>query len=392
MKSSNSPSGRGSPFVKNLKSTLLLALALIAFTASLRAEFLYVSSYDNGLLSFSINPNTGALIKLPGSPLVKPANISEITLDRTGKLLYATTNSAIYGYRIAGNGQLIPLPGSPYKVTGGGLAVDPYNRFLYATANDSVCVYRIEPNGSLRAVAGSPFSSPGARSLAVDPFGRFIYVRGTLISFADGYYSAKGVVSVFNVVGANGTLRPVAGSPFATGHEYTVQVTAEKTGRFIYVACDLEASILTYRVSPNGGLTQVLPTVFSGGPWCENLAYNPVNNHLYITNDRLAEFSLNPVTGIPENPTPPPFRPGLYNMENTAVGVCVSPNGQFVYIGNSNQEVDPTSMSLRGWKVGPTGRLLTEVPGSPYYPLGFTLDEALVGPSLGWPSTMVVAP
>ena len=196
--------------MKNLKFTLLSALILIVFTASLRAEFLYVS-YGKGLLSFSINRETGALSKLPGTPTVFPEGIGAITLDHTGKLLYASIGSSIHGYRIEGNGQLIPLPGSPYRVSGGGLAVDPFNRFLYATDfgaypnySGSVAVYRIQPNGSLAPVPGSPFvAGIGTAQLAVDPFGRFVYIVN---------YVGRNT-SVFKVL-ENGTLRPVPGSPF----------------------------------------------------------------------------------------------------------------------------------------------------------------------------------
>jgi hypothetical protein len=68
MKLFNSPIGsRGVASMKNLKFSALLAFVLIALAASLRAEFLYVS-YGKGLLSFSINRDTGALTKLPGTP------------------------------------------------------------------------------------------------------------------------------------------------------------------------------------------------------------------------------------------------------------------------------------------------------------------------------------
>jgi 6-phosphogluconolactonase (cycloisomerase 2 family) len=392
--------------MKNLKFALFSALALIAFTASLRAEFLYVSSRINGLLSFSIDPQTGALTPLPGSPLLTPANIGPITLDRTGKLLYAATGSAIYGYRIPSNGQLIPLPGSPYKATvAGGLqygaatiVVDPFNRFLFAPTNsNSIAVFRINANGSLTAVFGSPFPSPGAGSLAVDPFGRFLYVLGGLAP--DGHPTA--IVSVYNVV-AGGQLLPVSATPTYTGHEYGQSIKAESTGRFIYVADDLESSINVYQVSPNGSLTLVPGSGATvGGPWCEALGYNPVGGYLYFTLDEagLIDYHINPVTGLPEPLTG--YSVGGYSpfFENRPVGVCVSPSGKFVYVGNANVDVDPSPMSLRGFKVGPTG-LLTAVPGSPYYPLGDGAGgeigmhpiDPIIEKTLGWPSSMVVAP
>jgi 6-phosphogluconolactonase len=228
--------------MKNLKYGALLALVSIAFTASVRAEFLYVS-YGGGLLSFSINGTSGALTKLPATPTLFTGGIGPITLDHTGKFLYASTGSSIHGYRIAWNGQLIPLPGSPYNVTGGLLAVDPFNRFLYATGS-KIAVYRIEPNGSLRAVPGSPFATGG--QIATDPFGRFIYV-----------IDLRRSVSVYNVL-ANGALTPVPGSPFTalvTNYVATypaddlIKVVADPTGRFVYTASEYSFNLMSFRVS-----------------------------------------------------------------------------------------------------------------------------------------------
>lgn len=346
-------------------------------------------------MSFSINRETGALTKLPGTPTVFAEGTSPLTLDRTGKLLYLSTGgsefiygaySAIHGYRIAGNGHLIPLPGSPYQVTGGNLAVDPFNRFLYALNSPgypntgTVAVYRIKPNGSLSSVPGSPFpTGVDSSSIAVDPFGRFIYVSN---------FDSK-TVSVYSVPG-NGTLLPVPGSPFYTG-KYSLSLVAESTGRFLYVASNLEVSISAYQVAANGVLTQALgsPTLI-GTPWCQTLGYNPVGGYLYllIGISEFSTFHINPVTGLPD-----PLQGisvGNY-FDNNPVGICVSPNGKFVYEGNANGVVEPGPMTLRGFKVGPTG-ILTLVSGSPYYPLGNTLDPAKVEATEGWPSSMVVAP
>jgi 6-phosphogluconolactonase len=385
--------------MKKLKFTLLSALVLIALTASLRAEFLYVS-YGKGLLSFSINRDTGALTKLPSTPTLFPEGTGPMALDRTGRFLYVSTGGTVFpnaasfgpystirGYRIASNGQLIALPGSPYNVAGGFLAVDPFNRFLYAVSSSAdgissgtVAVYRMESNGSLRAVPGSPFSTGGdPSSIAVDPFGRFVYVSN---------FNSK-TLSVYSVLG-NGALRPVPGPPFSTG-KYSLSISVESTGRFIYVASDLDITITSYKVAANGVLTQLPGPILVGGPWCEQLGYNPVGGYLYLLSDNagLNTYHINPVTGLPE---PLAFYVlGGTTTQNNPVGIAVTPTGKFVYEGNSNSIVDPNPMSLRGFKVGPTGAL-TLVPGSPYYPLGTATIDPALEKTLGWPSSMVVAP
>src|SRR5260370_7854543 len=175
--------------MKNLKVTLLLAIVLIALTASLRAEFLYVS-YGKGLLSFSINRETGAVAKLSGTTELCATGDGPLALARWGRLLYVSIGGSVFqgtiykqvvGYHIEGNGQLQPLPGSPYQVPGGYLAVDPFNRFLYAAISSyspstfsAIAVYRIDRNVSLNPVPGSPFAfGPDPSHIPVDPFLRF---------------------------------------------------------------------------------------------------------------------------------------------------------------------------------------------------------------------------
>jgi len=93
--------------MKNLQFSFLLAIALIVLTGSLRAEFLYVS-YGKGLLSSSINPNNGALTKLPGTSTLFAGGTGRLTLDRTAHLLYLSTGGTVfsdgysYGYTSIG--------------------------------------------------------------------------------------------------------------------------------------------------------------------------------------------------------------------------------------------------------------------------------------------------
>jgi 6-phosphogluconolactonase len=73
--------------------------------------------------------------------------------------------------------------------------------------DSTVSAYRIAPNGALNVVQGSPFSAGGGPySVAVDFLGRFAYVA-----------SLNGTVSAYQVDQTSGALTPVAGSPFPAG-------------------------------------------------------------------------------------------------------------------------------------------------------------------------------
>ena len=79
-------------------------------------------------------------------------------------------------------GALTAVPGSPFSAGSGAIAVtvDPSSRFAYVANwfGDSVSAYTINPaNGSLTPITGSPFSA-GLQpfALTVDTAGNFLYV------------------------------------------------------------------------------------------------------------------------------------------------------------------------------------------------------------------------
>lgn len=120
-----------------LKPWSVVTIGLAMLAPSLRAEFVYVTSY--------------------GSP-------------------------DISAYSIGANGALTPVPGSPFQVEGAfpvSMSVDPVDRFIYVANeggtenpsgtvnfNGSVSAYRVAENGALTSVAGSPFAA-GSFSISV---------------------------------------------------------------------------------------------------------------------------------------------------------------------------------------------------------------------------------
>jgi hypothetical protein len=80
---------------------------------------------------------------------------------------------------------------------------------------NNVSAYSIGADGALTQLSGSPFATgTAAISVAVDPTGKFAYVanRGAPPAFLTARVSAYSI-------GANGSLTPLSGSPFAAGNE-----------------------------------------------------------------------------------------------------------------------------------------------------------------------------
>jgi hypothetical protein len=133
------------------------------------------------------------------------------------------------------SGALTQVPGSPFA-TGEGpasVAFSPSGGLL-ATANydDSVSVFSVGSSGALTPVPGSPFAGGGAAlmgqvSVAFSPGG------GLLATTTPG---GNGPVTVFSVDQATGALTPVSGSPFATGQGPTESAAFSPGGGLLATA------------------------------------------------------------------------------------------------------------------------------------------------------------
>jgi DNA-binding beta-propeller fold protein YncE len=133
-----------------------------------------------------------------------------------------TVHNLVDVSRITSNGALRPVPGSPFEFLtrdlGGVLGVlSPDDRFLFVSNTNTgfepgviqggITVLKVASNGRLTMVPGSPFANPGGH----DPRGMATNRAGTLLYAAN----FNNTVSGFRVA-RNGTLTPVPGSPFAT--------------------------------------------------------------------------------------------------------------------------------------------------------------------------------
>jgi hypothetical protein len=134
-----------------------------------------------GLGVFTVGSD-GSLAPIAGSPFTDPTGGFDVTnplfFHPNGKYVYALgyppqtgVPGRIYGYSIASNGQLVPLPGSPYQLPGAqfiapelSMAMDPDGNFITVSnpVNNQTYanwVYLIEPDGTLKPGPNSPSST-----------------------------------------------------------------------------------------------------------------------------------------------------------------------------------------------------------------------------------------
>jgi 6-phosphogluconolactonase (cycloisomerase 2 family) len=206
-----------------------------AVQAGSQSKFLYVSNNTDsagGISAYAIDLNTGALTPIAGSPFPTGAPGSfpgpSVMVANTNFLYVALAGSANPNNKVVGfaidptTGVLTALPGSPY-VTGSDplyVAVAPVTlgsqAFLY-TANvqdGTISAFTADDNsGVLTPVTGSPYvSGTSIGGITVAPY---TTGNGTLFLYAADPQAKA--VRAYTIDGATGALSPIAGSPFQAG-------------------------------------------------------------------------------------------------------------------------------------------------------------------------------
>ena len=161
------------------------------------------------LSACSTNASQGPTSALPGYAAALPDVAAEFAYEANE----GSTN--VSGYKIASDGALTPVKGSPFAAGSNpsGVAIDPTGKVAIASnaGSNNTSAFTIDAtNGALTQVKGSPFGAGFAPSgVAVDSTGKFAYVANVGVSSSSN-------VSAYTI-GSSGTLTPVKGSPFAAG-------------------------------------------------------------------------------------------------------------------------------------------------------------------------------
>jgi 6-phosphogluconolactonase (cycloisomerase 2 family) len=324
-------------------ASLPLAAGFLLWAAPLRAEFAYLLNGQSGIetiTTYTIGSN-GALSQV-GSPLKPTSPYYPLfeTMDPNGRFVFFLdlstngTSNDVLVYSIGSNGALTQVPGSPFAlgVVGQSLSVDPTGKFLYAispAAQSTIVAYSIGVNGTLTAAKGSPFTIPGlyTRQTTIDPTGKFLYAAGM------GGSSGGGIAAYS--IGSNGALTIVPGSPFAasTGVQGAFDVTIDPTGHDLFTLDVTNSRILAYTIGSNGALTPVAGSPFATQPQPASLALDPTGQFLYVgnlssNNNTVSVYSnsagtLTPISGSPFSiPVP----------SDEIWSVTLDPTGRFAYV------------------------------------------------------------
>jgi len=353
---------------------------LIPVGSNFEAKFLYAvnaqedSNVDGLTISgFSVDPATGKLTPVPGSPFTTSASgccgTLFIDVDPNSRFLYVPNRDAasVSVFGIDSTGKLTQIAGSPFP-TGGSdvfaVILHPNGNFLYAAdrSNDTVTVFSIGSDGHLTSL-GSVDTSGSARQMFIDPQGRFLYVSDE---------SEGGVIDGFTI-GANGGLTPINGSPFGNLN-CPRSGTVDFAGKFLLVADRCNDTVSVYSIDQNSGaLTEATGqgSPFTAGDSTFGVVEVVAGGTTYMAVNNLdasvSVFTFDTSTGKLVEINGSPFDLGL----SWAHYIAVDPSGKFGYIadfGNGN---------IQGLTVGANGDP-TAISGSPFSGGGLTEPSQIV--------------
>ena len=122
----------------------------------------------------------------------------------------------------------------------------------------------------------------------------------------------SGTVSAFTD-SRDGTLSPVAGSPFADGQMAPCWVEITHDGRFLFTVNTASGTISRFSIAPGGTLTLLgsTPVGQAGGVGAVDARLSPDGRFLYVDESRIGKVGAFAVSGgnlteLPSSPTPLP--------------------------------------------------------------------------------------
>jgi 6-phosphogluconolactonase (cycloisomerase 2 family) len=315
------------------------------------AEVASNAALVGGLFSYAVDPASGFLSSADSASTGSQGSFAVTTASR-GKIVYtvdAQSGGNIYGFALDGAaGTLTSVVGSPFAagmtpdgfgITPVAVTADESNRLLFVASNSYVtsgndkiplgAVEVLAPggNGTLNPVAGSPFDDDkAANAIAADPTGRFLYVA----NFVDG---TSDTVSGFSIAADSGGLSPIPGSPFSTLRPTAIAI--HPNGKFAFVANGQGIDrVLTFKIDATTG---ALCCAIAAPPLPQNLlglALDGEGKFLYALSGSPTNGAPGAVTAfrIDENRGVLSQIAASYTIPAGASAAAVDPSGKFLYV------------------------------------------------------------
>lgn len=338
------------------------------------SRFLYVLNlFTHDITAFAIDQSTGLLSEVPGSPFVLPGlSPSSIVIEPGGKFLYAAEQTGdisspdrlenIAAMSInPSTGVLTSIPGSPFPAVGGfpnTLALHPSGKFLYLSNHETedISAFRLDPaTGALAPIDADPntdgiqnFPVAGqVGAIAFDRSGKFLY-------------GATSGIAEFTVDQTTGFLTEIDTDPNAAGIEEfpnpgtgTTSLAVDPSNKVLYAVNEGSNDIITYTIDPATGALAAIDRIAARFPaslafsiGTSPAVYSPAAAYVVDSgSSQLSSYSIDAASGALSALGSPVDTGAAPNS------VAVASTGKFAYVANS------ASNDISAYTVDSTGAL-----------------------------------
>jgi len=342
--------------------------------AAPRRYLAYVGTYtektkSKGIYAFRFEDTSGKLSPL--GVVAETANPSFLALHPSGKYLYTVNETAKFGNEESGGvsafsidrktGKLTPL--NQVSSRGAGpchISLDKTGHYVLVANYDAgtIAVFPVQDGGQLGKYTGFAKHSgqsvnkerqegPHAHWIATSPDNQFLLAADLGID--------RILVSKFHLPdGAFTPNKPSSGVKLKAGAGPR-HAAFSPSGKFFYVASELNATVTTYSYNAKEGtlhelqVVSTLPRDFSGANEVAEIAVHPSGKFLYVSNrgrDSLAVFSIDPKKGT--------LKPvaDIATQGKTPRNFAIDPAGKFLLAANEESNtivvfnIDPATGSL----------------------------------------------
>jgi 6-phosphogluconolactonase (cycloisomerase 2 family) len=243
-----------------------------------------VNAGSGTVSSFAVSGATLSLLDTVSTGGSLPTSVTQI-----GELVYvlnAGGNGSVTGFRLLGNGHLLPIPNSTHYLSGSDskptdVVLTPNRQFLIVTENatNKIVVFRVFPNGTL--------SNPVVNdSAGAGPFAAVFAPNGAVIV---GNASSN-TISSYQLDG-NGSLHIISNA-LPTNGQATCWDVIGRYGRSVYTSNAGSSTLSGFNIERNGSLTPIGDAVVGQNPaGSANIDIAAIEDGHYL-------YTLNAATGV----------------------------------------------------------------------------------------------
>jgi 6-phosphogluconolactonase len=336
-----------------------------SITVDPSGKFAYVLNGGGGIggyvSMYTIDSTTGSLASIGPSISTNGFGLypGTITVDPSGKFVYATNEGDPWGYEDGANGSIAmyAIDATTGALTSTGavngncpglcdpssMAVDPSGKFVYVVTGGAgnpyvLAIYTLDATTGALTSMGTVAAEGFPSSVTVDPAGNFVYVAS-----ANATPGTAGSVSMYALNAPTGALTSIGA--IAAGTD-PLAVAVEPASNFAYVPNSGSNDVSMYTIDATTGAFTSIGTIAAGtNPVA--VAIDPAANFAYVPNsgsNDVSMYSINSTTG------------SLTLIGTIAAGLspsamAIDPSGKFAYVTNSG------SGDVSMYSIGATGTL-----------------------------------